>query len=383
MAPPAGSNAAPPGSPNAMHIAVEASRLLREQRGIGRYVRRMLLEMPRQRPDLRFTMFVKKRADIEPLRAQLIAAGADVTHRFSFDILGNLRTARADVAWYPWNYVRPVARNAAVVATVHDVAPMLQLDHRWWKVIKRFKQRRRYTGTVRHAALVMTISQFTAREVERLLPVDPAKLRVTLLAADDLTLTMPPGEDPDGASSTLERLGITGPFFLTVGAHDARKNLVTLYRAMQLLHERRVAVPLVQCGPSVEAGSQHADAPWIRGAGYVSDPELARLYRKATALVFPSRYEGYGLPVSEAQMTGGCVICADAGPLPEIAGDAALYFPWDEPAALAREMTRLLGDSELRRDLVARGRIQARQFSWERCARETLAVFDEAVDAHR
>jgi glycosyltransferase involved in cell wall biosynthesis len=241
--------------------------------------------------------------------------------------------------WYPWNWIRPLARRAPMVATIQDLAPMLQFDHRWWKYLKRFKARRRYQGTVDNAALVMTISTFTKQEVVRLLDVEPSKLRITLLAADDLRVAA--GE----SSETLERLGITGPFFLTVGAHDARKNLQVLYRAMALLHERGETAPLVQCGPSVERESDGKDAPWMRAAGYVSDAELATLYKRATALVFPSRYEGFGLPVSEAMMAGGCVICASESSLPEVGGDAALFFPWNDAEALAREMSRLLHES--------------------------------------
>jgi glycosyltransferase involved in cell wall biosynthesis len=355
------------------HVGVEASRLLREKRGIGRYVRNLLLGLPRLRPELRFTLYVRRQRDIEPLRAQVAGQSPDLAARCTFATLAELPRSDADIVWYPWNWIRPTARRATMVATIQDLAPMLQFDHRWWKVMKRFKTRRRYQGTVDHATLVLTISTFTASEVKRLLTVDPAKLRVTLLAADDLRVAA--GE----SSETLERLGIDGPFFLTVGAHDARKNLQVLYRAMALLHARGETAPLVQCGPGVETSNDGKSAPWMRAAGYVSDAELATLYQRATALVFPSRYEGFGLPVSEAMMSGGCVICASESSLPEVGGDAALFFPWDDAEALATQMSRLLHEPGLRERHAAMGPAQASKFSWERCARETLAVFDEAM----
>jgi glycosyltransferase involved in cell wall biosynthesis len=356
------------------HVGVEASRLLREKRGIGRYVRNLLLGLPRLRPALRFTLYVRRRRDIEPLRAQIAGLSSDLAARCTIALHAELRRSDADIVWYPWNWIRPAARRATMVATIQDLAPMLQFDHRWWKVVKRFKTRRRYQGTVDHATLVLTISTFTASEVKRLLTVDPAKLRVTLLAADDLRVAA--GQ----SSETLERLGIDGPFFLTVGAHDTRKNLQVLYRAMALLHARGETVPLVQCGPGLQKdGIQPAAAGWMRAAGYVSDAELATLYQRATALVFPSRYEGFGLPVSEAMMSGGCVICASESSLPEVGGDAALFFPWDDAEALAAQMSRLLHEPGLRERHAAMGPVQASKFSWERCARETLAVFDEAA----
>jgi len=191
--------------------------------------------------------------------------------------------------------------------------------------------------------------------------------------ADDLAPSV------TGTSETLARLGIDGPFFLSVGAHDARKNLDVLYRAMELLGARGERVPLVQCGPNVDRSRGGAGAPWVRAAGYVSDGELATLYRRATALVFPSRYEGFGLPVAEAMFAGGCVICAETSSLPEVGGDAALYFPRNDAEALAAQMTRVLHEPGLRERMASLGAAQAARFTWEGCARETLAVFDEAA----
>src|SRR6476661_2669478 len=168
------------------HLGVEATRLLREKRGIGRYVRNMLVQLPLVRPDLRFTLFVTRTADIDPARALLRTISPDAESRSTIRTVAELPETDADVVWYPWNYLKPAANHAAMVPTVHDVAPMLQLDHRWWKVIKRFKHRRRYQRTVDQATLVMTISGFTAQEVRRHLEVDASKLRVTRLAADDL-----------------------------------------------------------------------------------------------------------------------------------------------------------------------------------------------------
>ena len=355
------------------HIGVEATRLLREKRGIGRYVRNVLLRLPALRPDVRFTLYVRRERDIEPLRAQIASLSPDLAARSTIEPVSKLPRSDADIVWYPWNWIRPRARRAPMVATIQDLAPMLQFDHRWWKFVKRFKARRRYQRTADSAARVMTISTFTKQEVVRLLDVNESKLRITLLAADDLRVAA--GESSD----TLERLGISGPFFLTVGAHDARKNLQVLYRAMALLHERGETAPLVQCGPSVDVNEDGHGTPWMRAAGYVSDAELATLYRRATALVFPSRYEGFGLPVSEAMMAGGCVICASESSLPEVGGDAALFFPWNDAEALAREMSRLLHEPGLRERLAALGPAQAAKFSWARCAKETLAVFDEAL----
>jgi glycosyltransferase involved in cell wall biosynthesis len=351
------------------HIGVEATRLLRERRGIGRYVRNVLRLIPAIRPDVRFTLFVRNSREAGAMRELLVGVDPTLPDRTAIEPVSLLPQTSADVVWYAWNRVQPVARRAAMVATINDVASMLQLDHRWWKFVKRAKYRLRYARAVLRADLVITISEFTAREIQRLLRVDPAKIRVTLLGADDLPA---PSE---GASAVLERLGIDGPFFLAVGARDPRKNLATLHRAMAILNSRRKEIPLVECGPK----DPRARLPFVRYAGYVDDAELATLYRRATALVFPSRYEGFGLPAAEAMWAGGRVVCADATSLPEVVGEAGLLFPWHDAEELAERLARLLDDEELRERLTREGQVRAGRFLWAETARRTLEVFDEAV----
>lgn len=359
--------------PVAQHIGFEATRLLRERRGIGRYVRNMLRWIPTHRPNARFSLFVKRRTDEAPLREQLATIDAALPERCSIVPVSELRDTTADVVWYAWNYLNPPARNAAMVATINDLAPMLQFDHRWWKVLKRAKHKRRALSTIRQADLIITISEYTASELRSLLHADASKIRVTLLATDDMTASA------GTCSESLAKLGVTGPFFLTVGAHDARKNLITLYRAMEILHAQGETVPLVQCGP----GTASERYPFIKSAGYVSDGELATLYRLSTALVFPSRYEGFGLPVAEAMSAGGRVVCADASSLPEVVGNAGLLFPWNDADALAKQLSRVLHDEALRDQMTRDGLEQAKKFRWSDTAYNTLQVFDEAISIHR
>ena len=353
----------------ALRVGVEASKLLRERRGMGRYVRNVLLQMPRLRPEIRFTLFVRRERDIVPLAEQLALLSSEVATRTTIKTISALPSTDLDVVWYPWNWLSSHTDRAARVVTVLDLAPMLQLDHRWWKVVKRAVNRRRYFQTARGADMMIAISAFTAREMQRLLPVDPSKVRVTLLAADDLA---PAGI---GVSSALDRLDIQGPFFLTVGAQEARKNLPVLYRAMEQLHALGERVPLVQCGPSSRAQPR----PWLHHAGYVSDAELSMLYQRATALVFPSYYEGFGLPALEAMAAGGRVVCANASSLPEVVGDAALMFEANDAGALAAQLMRVLHNAELRERMTRDGVAQAAKFRWSTTAGQTLDVFDEAM----
>ncbi len=359
-----------------MHVAIEATRLLQERRGIGRYVRNVLVQFAVAHPTLRFSMYVRTNADRSALPAHLHGLHPALAARTMVEPIGTLTRTPADVVWYPWNFITTVAPRKPMVVTIHDVAPMLQLDHRWWKLLKRARFRRLYTRTVQQASEILTVSEFSRHEILRCLPANDARITVTPLAADDLRIDGPDAL-PDAAAT------VTGPFFLSVGGQEGRKNLATLYEAMALLHARGVRASLVQCGPRLSAQTRrlHGTAPWLTHVGFVNDAQLVTLYRRAAALVMPSRYEGFGLPVLEAMRVGCPVICADASALPEAVGDAARRFAWQDTSALAEHMAALLDSSAERERLITRGAVQVARFSWARVAEQTLMCFRRAANA--
>lgn len=359
---------------HARHIAVDASRLVQEKRGMGRYVRNVLRELPLVREGITFTIHAGNGEENPSLRALLQTLG-DVPGRATIRAISELTNSTADVAWYPWNFVSPVAQRAPIAVTIHDIVPMIQLDHRWWKIWKRAKYRRRYTNSVTTSHAILADSAFTAQEIRRLLNPDMSKVHEVLLAADDFA----PGAID--IQPMLERLGVSAPFFMAVGAHEARKNLPVLFAAMRVLEGRGIDVPLVLCGPGARLSKvgRDADDRWLRNAGFVSDAELAALYSRATALVFPSLYEGFGLPPLEAMQCGGRVVCAEASSVPQVVGDAALMFPPTDVDALVAQLSRLLGDSALQADLKQRSLVQAARFTWRRTAENTLTAFDAAM----
>ena len=358
-----------------MHIGIDASRLLREQRGMGRYVRNLLREIPLVRADISFTAYVDGANEESPIR-RLFQSIGETAGRAIIRSSTEIRASNADVMWYPWNFVTRPANRAAIAVTIHDIAPMVMLDGRWWKVLKRMKYHRRYAHAINTADAVLADSAFTVQEIARALKPDMRKVHEVLLASDDFVAS-----EFDEAP-LLRTLGISGPFFMAVGASDARKNLPVLIAAMHELDRRGRTTPLVLCGPGkrLERAGGAGNPGWLKYAGFVRDSELAALYRRATALVFPSLYEGFGLPVLEAMQCEGRVICANASSLPQVAGDAALLFPPRDANALADQMQRLLDHPTLRDDLTKRGLEQSGKFRWKFTAEKTLMAFDAAID---
>lgn len=354
-------------------VAVEATRLLREVRGIGRYVRALLPRLVALRPGLRLTLYVKNQRDVETVELVFAAMPALRDHLEVRPVREMVRSG-ADVFWYPWNTASPTPSRGAVVATMHDIVPIAHPDPRLRGWQKNLRWRRRYGATARRATLIIADSQFTADEIHRMLGVPRARMRIALLAADDFAV--PPVE---GDAAALERLGVRTPFVLSVGAADRRKNLALLERAMPRVVAAHPGTTLVLAGPRRDAQPPLADAAWRKTLGFVSDDELAALYRGAGVLVMPSTYEGFGLPVLEAMRLGTPVICARGSSLPEVAGDAAMWVDSEDDADLAAKIGRVLGDERVGASLRAASLEQASRFSWDDTARLTIAAFEEAL----
>jgi glycosyltransferase involved in cell wall biosynthesis len=365
------SSIAPDASPGPLHVAVEASRLTREMRGIGRYVRALLPRLVTHREGLRLTLFVRRRDIAEVVR--MVEAHPAMRGRVDVRSVREMARSGADVFWYPWNIAGSNHPGAAVVVTMHDVAPIALPDPRLLKWRKNLRWRVRYAATVRRATIIVADSAFTADEVHRLLGFPRDRMRVVLLAADDFAV--PPAERDEAA---LERLDVRRPFVLTVGAADPRKNLGLVQRAMPHVLQRHPTVKLVLAGPRPHTKQDEA-RPWQQTLGFVSEEELAALYRAASVLVMPSTYEGFGLPVLEAMRLGTPVICARASSLPEVGGDAAAWVDPHDDTRLAATIASILSDGRVAAEMRAASLAQAARFSWDETARRTVAAFDEAV----
>jgi glycosyltransferase involved in cell wall biosynthesis len=291
---------------------------------------------------------------------------------------------RFDVLWAP-NFVPPPTRTRRLVLTVHDLAfrrfpdtaPMA--TRRWLTRLDR---------ALRRAAEVITPSEATRTDLLDLYPVGEARVTVIPHGVDHTRFRPAPAEDVE---RVRRRFGIDGPYLLFVGGLEPRKNLPALLRAYAALPDG-LRPALVLAGASVPWNPEGRDAlaaalyglragarDRVVQIGYVSDPDRAPLYTGAEALAFPSRYEGFGLPLLEAMACGTPVVTSNVSSLPEVAGeDAVLVDPTDEDSITAG-LTRVLEDDGLRGRLRRAGPIRAARFTWKQSAQRHAEVLRRAA----
>jgi glycosyltransferase involved in cell wall biosynthesis len=279
------------------------------------------------------------------------------------------------------NYALPRTRGAALVVTVHDLT-LLRQPALGTAALRRLVGRVR--RSVAEARRVIADSECTRRDLCALLDVPGEKICVVPLACDEHFRPQP---RETARARIAERYGLRAPYLLHVGTLEPRKNLERLVRAYARLRRARRDAPLLALvGPpgwgdaAVHRAIDEAGAEeFVRLTGRVPADDLAALYAAAELFVFPSLYEGFGLPLLEAMACGLPAVASSAGALPELAGGAAdLVDPRDE-TALCEAMLALLTDAARRKELRERGLRRAADFSWDRCARETLAVYAEAL----
>lgn len=231
----------------------------------------------------------------------------------------------------------------------------------------------------RRADRVITISEASAEDLTQTYAIDRGKIDVTPLAG------LPIGDRQTPESELREKFELSdAPYLLCVASTIAHKNIARLLEAFCEIEAPTKLVLTGHAGIEQEALVERVAELDLEGrvhfTGWVTRPELEGLYASAAAFVYPTLIEGFGMPVLEAMQRGVAVACSNTSSLPEVAGEAALTFDPLDPAAIAAAVERLLADESLRSQLIARGLDRAAEFSWERCAQETWASYESALD---
>lgn len=369
-----------------LRLGINGWRIHGQRTGVGRYLLNVVRHWTRDAVGDRFsdvTLYTAR--PIDRREVPLPDNVREVVLRSDHPMLvwENLRLAPAasdDVLFCP-SYSRPLrARGRTVVATADAVSV---LHPELFPPAVRVFYNPLYGWSARHATRVVAATEASRQDIARGWHVPLQKIRAVPLAPAEM---FRPLHDPAAVAQARGRhLGGDDPFFLFVGKLSGRRSLPPLLEAFAELKRTRSPHKLLLVGLNprqIDLARLTAElgvADQVKHAGYVTDGELAALYNAAEAFVMPSVYETVSLPVMEAQAAGTPVICIDTPGMREVTGGAALFVPRLAKEPLVAAMAALASDPERRRRLAAEGLVNARRYSWQRCAAETLEVLHEAA----
>jgi glycosyltransferase involved in cell wall biosynthesis len=377
-----------------MRVGIDATAVPLQRTGAGNYIVNLIRTLGHVDRSNEYVIFGKsaheeelspdgEAANIRFIRQDFPGRGARLAWE-QVGLPGQVRAHRLDVLHSP-HYTMPLRHSARSVVTFCDMTFVLHPELH--QMVKRVFFPTMMRLSARRADRLIAISESTRDDLVRMWGVDRAKVTAIPLAADPEFRP----RDPAEIAETCGRYGLRpGDYILYVGMLEPRKNVDRLVEAFGLVADKLPGVDLVIAGrrgwmydqifARVEAlglGDR------VRFTGYVLSRDLPALYGGARLFAYPSKYEGFGIPVLEAMSCGAPVVTTNVSSMPEVAGDATVLVAPDDVGGLAEALLRVSTDHALRDDLECRGLARAKTFSWERCARETIAVYEAARTGSR
>jgi len=360
--------------------------------GLGRYVEQLVTELQATDDTNRYVLFLKKEnADAckitNPHFEKRVADVHWYTLREQLSMASVIDREGLDLVHFPhWNV--PFMLKTPFVVTIHDLILLEEprsaratTRHPLVYRAKYFAFRQVLGNAIKKSRHIIAVSEFTKQSILKHFPdVDPKKITVVYEAVTSLPAS------PEGEAHGELALP-KGPYFLHIGNAYPHKNLESLLHAFSFFVREHPEVSLVIAGRrdvffkrlEREADEIGIPASSLRFVADPSDAQIAELYRHASLYLFPSRIEGFGLPALEAMQEGVPVAAARTSSLPEILGDAAVYFPPDDIEEMVAVMERSLSDKPLRETLMAKGRERVGMYSWKRAAEETRRIYETAL----
>lgn len=278
--------------------------------------------------------------------------------------------------FHAWDYLQPPRKKAKIVTTIHDVTTIKFPMYHHQSTVNAQAHRLRWVR--KEADIIIADSQTTKQDIIELLGIEEERIRVIYLAAGQAfgKFSRKAESGSAGKVQEIERMkrkyGLKGDYFLSVGTQEPRKNIKRVVEAFRAFRRQSCDNQLVIVG-RIGWGEQIAGEEDVKILGKISPYELPALYAGANALIYPSLYEGFGLPVLEAMTVGCPVVTSDRGSLEEIAGQAAVLVDPEDGESILRGMETVM---ENRTVFINRGLKRSEKFSWEKTARETLDVYE-------
>jgi glycosyltransferase involved in cell wall biosynthesis len=366
-----------------MRFSIDAHAIGRHLTGNEVYVRSLLEGFASLDKKSEFIAYTSVRGAEEyvPSRIRTRQVSENPFVRLGIDLARRVRADAPDLLHV--QYTAPLFCPAPVVVSIHDVS---YIEHpEFFTTARRVQLQISVERTVRRAAKILTLSEFSRQGIARSYGLDPGRIAVVPAACSEI---FKPVSRPKAKSFVEGRFQVTAPFILNVGDLQPRKNPLGLIRAFEELIGTCPELPhhLVLVGkdtwyaPKVHQAAENSPfGNRIHFTGYVDDAELLQLYNACEIFVFPSFYEGFGIPILEAMACGRAVACANTSAMPEVAGTAALLFDPHSTEAMMTSMRDLLRNNELRARKERLGQQNASRFSWKGTAQQTLDVYYEVA----
>lgn len=369
-----------------MRIGIDARKL--HDYGIGTYIRNLLRELARLDQQTEFVLLCRAN-DVELVRAlgpnfrPVVETAGNYSIAEQIKVPLALRREGVDLFHAP-HYVLPPLVHCRSVVTIHDCIHLMFPQYLPNRAALAYA-RTSMALAARRATRVLTVSETSKSDIMKFFGTDPSKIDVIYNAYDERFGIEPVEED---VVRVRERYQLHDEFVLYAGNVKPHKNLERLIDAFQIVRSRGLDhLKLVMIGDDISkyaalrrAVHRYQLHNYVRFLGYLPEQTLAVMYRLAGVFVFPSLYEGFGLPPLEAMASGTPVVTSNVSSLPEVAGDAAQLVDPHDPEAIADGIYRVLTDVDLRRDLRRRGLARARQFSWGASVRRVREIYGQVVD---
>ena len=370
-----------------MRFSVDAHAIGRHLTGNEVYVRNLLIGFAALDQTSDFIAYLSR--DVNgagssvPARFIQREVSGNSLARLGLDLSRKLREDRPDLIHV--QYTAPLSCPVPILVSVHDVSFIEHPEYfPWHRVVQlRITVKR----TVQRAVKVITPSEFSRNAITKAYGLDQSKVEVVPIAVSP---AFRPVARDAAAGYVASRFGVSSPFILTVGDLQPRKNQIGLIRAYEslMLANPSLRQKLVIVGQKtwfsshvVDAAASSKVAERIQFTDFVNDDELLQLYNACDLMVFPSFYEGFGLPILEAMACGRAVACSNTSAMPEVANAAAILFNPYSSQDIARAMHDVLVDPELRGRMERLGQQRASLFTWERTARRTLEIYYQIAGA--
>lgn len=373
-------------------IGIDYTAAITQGAGIGRYVRELTRALLALDVDHDYRLFAASQAPLPPTPFAVRRLPFHdiwlmrVWHRARVPLPVELITGRVDLFHSPDFTLPPTLPGVPTVLTVHDLSFVRDPDSADEHL--RAYLNRVVPRSVRRASHILADSKATRRDLISLWDAPPEKVTVLYCGVEP---RFRPVADPVELVALRARYNLgDGPYILTVSTIQPRKNYQRLVQAFAPLAARNPRLSLIIAGGKgwnyeeiLTEPERQGLGDRVRFPGFIPDDDLPGLLSGAELFVYPSLYEGFGLPILEAMACGTPVIASDRSSLPEVTGDAGLQVDPLDVAALTAAMERVLTDSDLRSSLVARGRIQAARFTWPAAALQLLGVYAGLLDRTR